>query len=120
MGKDDIAGNFHREHERRYGYSQPHNPIEIVSARLRSRGLVDRIETARAKRAREHRPESDYYATVTFSEGEKKTAVYKRENLGAGAQLQSPCIITEYSSTTLVPPRAKASVDAFGNILIDV
>jgi N-methylhydantoinase A len=119
-GKDDITGNFHHEHERRYGYSQPHNPIEIVSARLRSRGLVDRIETARAKRVRAHQPQSDYYATVTFSEGDKKTAVYKRENLGAGAQLQSPCIITEYSSTTLVPPRANASVDAFGNILIDV
>jgi N-methylhydantoinase A len=115
-----VVSDFHREHERRYGYSQTENPIEIVSARVRSRGLVDRVEIARAKRVRAHQPKADYYATVIFSDGEKRTAVYRRENLNAGARLKSPCIITEYSSTTLVPPRAKASVDGNGNILIDV
>jgi N-methylhydantoinase A/oxoprolinase/acetone carboxylase beta subunit len=44
--------------------------------------------------------------------------VYKREDLGAGAKLKTPCIVTEYSATTLIPADCKARIDDFGNLLI--
>jgi len=32
--------------------------------------------------------------------------------------LKTPCIVTEYSATTLIPGDVRAHVDQFGNILI--
>jgi N-methylhydantoinase A len=47
-------------------------------------------------------------------------AVYRREELPAGARLKSPCVVTEYSSTTLVPAGARACVDRLGNLIIEL
>ena len=55
-----------------------------------------------------------------FEGGAREVAVYRREELPAGARLRSPCIVTEYSSTTLVPAGARAALDARGNLLIEL
>jgi len=47
-------------------------------------------------------------------------AVYKREELRAGVALQTPCIVSEYSATTLIPERADASIDRYGNLIIAI
>jgi N-methylhydantoinase A/oxoprolinase/acetone carboxylase beta subunit len=47
-------------------------------------------------------------------------AVYRREDLSAGARLQTPCVVTEYSSTTLAPAGVRAGVDARGNLVIEL
>jgi N-methylhydantoinase A len=117
----DMVGAFHKAHRLRYGYAQERNAVEIVSARLRSLGLVERIITERpqpgskrnSSRARKH---------VAAHVGGKsvRVAVYQREELPAGAVLRTPCIVVEYSATTLVPTRARAKVDDFGNLIIDV
>jgi N-methylhydantoinase A len=40
---------------------------------------------------------------------------------GALAQAQAgPCIVEEYDATCLVPPGARAALDGFGNIIIDL
>jgi N-methylhydantoinase A len=33
---------------------------------------------------------------------------------------EGPCIIEEYDATCVVPPKSKAVLDDFGNILIDL
>src|SRR5262249_12741799 len=43
----DIAGAFHRAHRARYGYAQTKNVVEIVSARVRSLGLVEKLKSPR-------------------------------------------------------------------------
>jgi N-methylhydantoinase A/oxoprolinase/acetone carboxylase beta subunit len=45
---------------------------------------------------------------------------YNRDELLAGAKLQTPCIVAEYSATTLIDADSKARIDGFGNILITV
>ncbi|HEY0319686.1 MAG TPA: hydantoinase/oxoprolinase family protein [Pyrinomonadaceae bacterium] len=117
-----VAESFHSAHLLRYGYAQSENAVEIVSARLRSRGLIEKLKTRRAAqlKGKGRHAHPFEYATVYFSgrKGER-TAVYKRDELKAGAQLVSPCIVTEYSATTLVPEGARARVDAYGNIIIE-
>jgi N-methylhydantoinase A/oxoprolinase/acetone carboxylase beta subunit len=39
--------------------------------------------------------------------------------LATAARLSSPCVVAEYSSTTLVPPGARAHVDRSGNLIIE-
>ena len=95
--------------------------IEIVSARVRSSGLVEKlsIRAARAPRAPNlARPRS---FTETYFAGKKvRAAVYHREEVKSGSRLRAPCIVTEYSATTLIPEGCKARVDALGNMIIEV
>jgi N-methylhydantoinase A len=117
-----VVERFHQEHEARYGYAQSATSVEVVSARLRSAGLVEELKDGRPRRAtsvssnvKPHRT-----ARVYFDEGARDVAVYRREGLRAGARLQSPCVVTEYSSTTLVPDGSQASVDRLGNLIIEL
>ncbi len=53
----------------------------------------------------------------------RRTAGWKRRCCGAptlSAQCKGPLIVEEYDSTTLVPPGATASLDAGGNIVIEM
>lgn len=100
----NLAAAFHRAHRERYGYAQEQSEIEIVSARVRSFGLVEKI----AQRRISSRDKRSY------------GNIYRREELGAGAKLKTPCIVTEYSATTLIDADSKARIDSYGNILISV
>lgn len=104
----DLAAEFHRAHRERYGYAQEHSEIEIVSARVRSFGLVEKLPQTKLTRGKIKPP---------YSNG---CALYRREELRAGAKLQTPCIVTEYSATTLIDADAKARIDDFGNLIIDL
>src|SRR5260370_38767321 len=45
----NIADACHRAHRARYGYAQENNVVEVVSARVRSIGLVDKLKERRSK-----------------------------------------------------------------------
>jgi N-methylhydantoinase A len=46
--------------------------------------------------------------------------LYRRERLVPGDVVEGPAMITEYTSATIVPPGARATVDSFENLVIDV
>ena len=113
--KGDLATAFHRLHRERYGYAQEQSEIEIVSARLRSFGVVDKLAQQKLSpgKAKPSRRVNAYL------DGRKTdVAYYERDKLPAGVKLQTPCIVAEYSATTLIPAEAKARVDEFGNLMI--
>src|SRR5687768_1953428 len=113
----NIAAAFHHAHRDRYGYAQERSEIEIVSARLRSIGVVDRLSMRKIAAARGTVKPHD--SAVAYLDGRKTiVAVYKREELRGGVKLKTPCIVTEYSATTLIPRDATARLDQSGNILI--
>lgn len=122
---------FHALHEATYGYARRENTIEIVSARLRSTGLINKprrkksaAESPKQSRTRSatsiaHNLAPHAVAPVYFTAAPTRTNIYHREDLPRDAHLRSPCIITEYSSTTLVPSGARARTDALGNLIIE-
>lgn len=99
----DLATAFHRAHRERYGYAQEQSEIEIVSARVRSFGLVEKLARRKIKPGKS-----------------RALSIYRRDDLGAGAKLKTPCIVTEYSATTLIDADSAARIDSYGNILITV
>ena len=119
FGAGDLAAGFHRAHQGRYGYAQPANPIEIVTVRLRSTGQVEqRKEKAEKRISRLFGPKEHGTA---YMEGKKiRLGIYEREQLRAGMKLRSPCIVKEYSATTLIPGGVKCEVDSFGNLMIEI
>lgn len=117
----NIAAKFHRAHQQRYGYAQQANIVEVVSTRVRSTGMVEKL--AEQKPSASHsKGFSKPLRTVDAYLGRKKLklAVYHRDDLAAGLRLRTPCIVTEYSSTTLIPPNAIVEVDGYGNLIIQV
>jgi len=116
----DLAASFHRAHSARYGYAQETNAVEIVSARVRSTGLVKKPAQKRTKVSRDAKAKPTRLASAYIWGEKTQVAVYRRDDLSAGAQLRTPCIVTEYSSTTLVPATARAQVDNFGNLIIEL
>jgi N-methylhydantoinase A len=114
----DIAAAFHRAHRERYGYAQEGSEIQIVSARLRSIGIVDELSESQISRARKVRAAE---VKLAYVDGKRqRVAIYVRDDLRAGASLQTPCIVSEYSATTLIPGGVKAHVDKFGNLLLSL
>ena len=53
------------------------------------------------------------------ADGLHECAVYERDLLPAGFSTDGPCVIEEPSSTTLVHPGQRVTVDEWGNLLID-
>jgi N-methylhydantoinase A len=112
----DLATEFHRAHRERYGYAQEQSEIEIVSARLRSFGVVEKLPLTDIKSGKT-KPHGE---VNMYLHGRKTTAaLYRRDQLLAGTKLQTPCIVTEYSATTLIDGDWKARIDGFGNLLIE-
>ncbi len=116
----NIALAFHKAHRARYGYAQEQNIVEIVSARLRSSGLVERLREPSSSRAKTASfAKSDEMVETYFSGKRVRAHVYRREAIPAGARLRVPCIVTEYSATTLIPADVTARLDRFGNLIIE-
>jgi N-methylhydantoinase A len=112
----DLAAEFHRVHRERYGYAQEQSEIEIVSARLRSFGVVEKLPLTKIKSGKT-KPHGE---VNMYLHGRKTTAaLYRRDELLSGMKLQTPCIVTEYSATTLIDADSKARIDGFGNLLIE-
>ena len=117
----NIADTFHRSHNARYGYAQESNIVEIVSTRLRSLGLVEKVRHTGlpASRQKGHAKPQEY-STAYFDGKKQSVAIYRRDELRAGSRLSAPCIVTEYSATTLIPTGTTAAVDRFGNLIVEV
>jgi N-methylhydantoinase A len=117
----DIGAAFHRAHQSRYGYAQDTNSIEIVSARVRSSGVVEKLRQSRLSVSRRVQtvPVSDRLS-IFLDREQVRAGVYRREELRAGMQLHAPCLVTEYSSTTVIPSGTSARVDVYGNLIISL
>jgi len=113
----DLAGEFHRVHRERYGYAQEQSEIEIVSARLRSFGLVEKLSE---RKIGSGKTKPHDRVTAHLSGRKASVALYQRDELFANTKLQTPCIVTEYSATTLIDADSRARIDEFGNLLIEI
>jgi len=117
----NIAAAFHRAHQARYGYAQEKNIVEIVSARVRSIGVVRSPRVSKGALVHGRASARPHNSVETYFDGKKgRAAVYRRTELTPGARLRTPCIVTEYSATTLVPENASTLVDEYTNLIIEV
>ena len=113
-----TAAELHGAHQSAYGHSAPGEEVELVNVRLRLRlpGPVvrfDRLPEDGGARPRHVR-------RALFDEGWLPTAAFERAALGAGASGDGPAVIEGEGETTLVPPGATWSVDAWGDLWLEV
>jgi len=113
-----FKAKFHAAHRARYGYADSSRAIEIVSLRVRATGVTQKPRAKRWPSGRSRTASSSHTARVYLSERSVQVPVYLRDDLSVGVRLKGPAIITEYSSTTLIPSRFKVEVDPWLNLVI--
>ena len=115
---DALAESFGREHEQTYGHrAGAGEPVELVTAQVLGRGLSERPRVPdRLSLAAREVESGSRRAYFGRTHGWIDTPVVARAALAGGGE--GPCIVEEYDSTCLVPPGARASVDARGNLVL--
>jgi N-methylhydantoinase A len=117
----NIADACHRAHLARYGYAQENNVVEIVSARVRSIGVVDKLKDARLEPVTAKSFAKPHDVIEMFFDRRKvRGAVYRREDIAAGSRLRVPCVVNEYSATTVIPAGNRTQIDSLGNMIVEV
>ena len=114
-----VLKAFHAEHERRYGYSHPDREVELVTLRLRAmvESPAPKLIKQQSHASREAPLERD---KVLFEKRAALTAIYDREQLQPSRKYLGPAIVTEYSATTVIPPRKRFGLDRSGNLIIEM
>jgi N-methylhydantoinase A len=93
--------------------------VEIVTVRSTALGDLGRAEPASLDGASNGAYRSET-RPVTFGRRTDDAAIVRREDLGRGAIVDGPAVITEQTATTVVPPGARATVDQFGTLVVSV
>ena len=117
---DAVVERFHAKHRKRYGHAYEDEPVELVTLRLRARGVVETpdlrpepVDGSVDDAIRETRD-------VVYEGRTHATRVYDRESLPTGSSFDGPAVVEGRESTVVVHPEQSASVDEYGSLLVEV
>ena len=120
----EVKRRFDAVHTVRYGYCSENELAEIVSIRTSVAGAMPKPALSKIAVGSAVPPADagNGVRKVYFSGagGWIDTSTFQREHLRAGNVIKGPALIEEYASTTVVLPGDKLSVDALGNLSIEV
>ncbi len=116
---DTVEQRFHERHETRFGHADTAEPVELVTLRLRARGVVEEPALSPAgtggtvaDAVAEHRE--------TYFDGDRyETPVYDRARLPASTGFDGPAVVEGDESTAVVRPGQSVSVDVDGTLTVD-
>jgi N-methylhydantoinase A len=84
--------------------------------------MPDKPRFQKAEKVQEQPPEGAFIGEydVVFDQKTTKTRVIARDKLLSGNKIGGPAILVEYSSTIVIPPFARAQVDEYGNVIMEI
>jgi N-methylhydantoinase A len=118
---DALGTRFHEAHRRRYGHMAETEAIEIVNFQVTAVGQIpkpriNKVEASEKSQAAlpcERR-------TAYFGPTEKiQVPVFRRSTLAAGAAIEGPAVIEEKTSTVVLYPGQRATIDGHLNVEIE-
>jgi N-methylhydantoinase A len=124
-----LTEAFGQEHLRTYGHrGAADQPVDLINVRLTATGRPSQPRVPSDERLQHYgrtreqagaRGSRRAYFGARF--GRVETPVFDRASLaGGGGVWRGPLIVEEYDATTVVPPGCTATLDAWGNIVIDI
>ncbi|WP_439495773.1 hydantoinase/oxoprolinase family protein [Bosea sp. (in: a-proteobacteria)] len=118
LAANELRERYLATHSSKYGHADAAAAIEFVNVRLKAHlpqahGVAPRLRRQDAGSARST-------ASAWFrAAAPDATLIVDRGTLEPGAVLQGPAIITQFDSTTVVPPNWSARVDEALNIIME-
>ncbi len=98
--EEDISTRFHKEHERKYGYANKDENIEVVRVHIEIVKEREVEELTFGSKSGKHPEDRE----CLFSEGSEETSIYLKNHLSEGQKGEGPSVIEGVNSTILVPP----------------
>ena len=117
---DAAAKLFEQEHERFYGYTIQGEELELLTFNVAAVGTRHSVELPRLAAGTAPEPLERRGVVFDATSGPVETAVYDRDALVAGIEIEGPAIVGQVDATTLLPPESLARVDEYGNLLVEV
>jgi N-methylhydantoinase A len=116
-----MRGRFDTLHEQNSGHKAETEPVELVSLRLISLGLVPQAKlspgnvTGRKVVAAKTGERKVYFGK---EHGPLTTQIYNRDLFEPGHKITGPAIVEQLDTTTVIHPEQEATVDDYRNIII--
>lgn len=116
---DDVRERFASKYRDRYNHTMD-NAAEVVTLRVRAVGENDAVELPRIQsQAGEPSPTGTVDAYCFATESFESFDVYERDRFGAGATIDGPAIVREPSTTVVFFSDQRATVDEYGQLLVE-
>jgi N-methylhydantoinase A len=119
LDRQQIESRFHDGHERAFTYRLPDNPIQFVNFQVSVKVAASLPDPGAYEPSRDAGDALLGTREVLFEEGRLETKIYRRLAMTVDESVEGPAIIEEPSSTTVVHPGQRATIDRFGNLIID-
>jgi N-methylhydantoinase A len=113
---EGVAGRFHGEHQRRYGYRMEDEVVELVNLRLIATVPSDKPNLPQVPPDREP---GIGRRRASFDGAWQDTVVYRRVGLRVGNQLGGPAVVEFPESTLVIRPSWQATVDEVGTLQLE-
>jgi N-methylhydantoinase A len=124
LNKDDLAlmrARFDTVHEQNSGHKAETEPVELVSLRLISFGMVPQAKLSPGKVSGRTVEEARTGTRKVFfgkEHGMLQTQVYSRDALEPGHKLSGPAIVEQLDTTTVIHPEQEVTVDDYRNLIM--
>ncbi|CAN5124917.1 hydantoinase/oxoprolinase family protein [soil metagenome] len=117
-----LRERFEREHKGRYNFELPDSPLEMATLRVVGRGKIKGVSLKPSENGagQDASGAIEHHEQVYFGGAWRETPTYAREGLRPGNVVTGPAIVAQADTTTVIEPGHWASVDRFGNILIEI
>ena len=120
---DAVLADFHREHNRLFGYAleEEKTPVELINIRLRAIGGTERPDFLREDTVAgdpSSAIKSKRRAFVPEKESFEKIPVYDALSLGYGAFVAGPALMEQPNTTIFVSGRFDSVVDSMGSYVV--
>jgi N-methylhydantoinase A len=116
---DRLRAAFHDRHERLYAHADRAADVELIDLRATITGATPKPELKPVPTG--HGPATPAgRRPIHYRKQRHDAAVYHRRDLRAGQHLDGPAVVEQDDTTTLVPAGFRGTVDAYGNLVIEV
>ena len=116
LGPEQLRAAFAREHERRYGYSDPAGELELVTMRISRVGPRAAAQRPAPRRARPAAPSGGRSCSRESRGAARRCSGASR---APGSAIAGPALWALPEATLLVPPGWRGEVDRYGSVLLE-
>ncbi len=118
---DLMRRRFDSQHEQAHGHKAESEPVELVSLRLVSTGLVPQAKLSPVKSTGKKLEAAKSGERKIFfgkEHGMLNCRIYARNLLEPGHKIVGPAVIEQMDTTTVIHPEQEAIVDSYRNMIV--
>jgi N-methylhydantoinase A len=116
-----MRRRFDVQHEQAFGHMAQSEPVELVSMRLVSVGLVPQAKLSPVKSTGKKLSDARIGTRKIFfgrEHGNLECALYQRGLLEPNHEIPGPAVVEQLDTTTLIHPEQVATVDNYLNLIV--